>query len=709
MSRGKNNNVKWIIALLIIVAGQWMLHQYGIFDKIFSRSDERKIAHWRAPMDPEYTSDKPGKSPMGMDLVPVYEDELPGQAGQQQTEESIAGVDYFYTCGMHPNIRETEPGICPICNMNLVKKTVSQGGNPAQVSIDPVTVQNIGVRTALVEKRKLAKTIRAYGKVQFDDRRTASVSSKVSGWAEKLYVDFEGQYVRKGAPLIDIYSPDLVATQEEYLKAVELEKKLKVTGNQEFASHTSELLKSTKRRLQLWDISEEQIRELETSGEVKKTLTLYAPVSGVVTTKKINEGDAVKPNMAMYSITDLSAVWVVADIYEYELPWVKIGQDVIMELSYEPGKEFNGKINYIYPYLDPKTRTGRVRFEFKNSEMALKPDMHVNVIIQSSIDEDKIVIPVSSVILSGERNLVIIALGEGKFEPKNIKIGIESNGFYAVEEGLNEGEKVVTSAQFLIDSESRLKEAQMKMLTPEEEVPVKTTVTLIGEGDMKYTCPMPEDMVFSSEPGSCPECGMDLKEMTPDQVKQMNNLLETHEAEKYKIFEETEEHKGHDHSAEAPGSEDNQSVLIFGEGELTHFCPMEEDLVFADSEGECPRCGMFLAEMDQDEKNKSSELIKDREVIRIIDKDHVHIEALEEYASFTEKPLILIGENDMTHTCPMDECLLFSNGEEECSRCGMKLKEMTSSQKNRFDKLKKNREIIRISSSKAIKVTEGGK
>jgi len=607
----KKLNLIWIGTALLIIITQWSIGHFNVIDRIFSSSQEdtgREVAYWVAPMDPNYISDKPDKSPMGMDLVPVYKDELPGQEEPQRPDEGIAGIDYYYTCGMHPNVHELEPGNCPICGMKLVKKSVSNAGSPGQVLIDPVTVQNMGVQSVLVENRRLSKTIRTIGIITYDERLKASVTTKISGWAEKLYVDFTGQPVKKGDPLIEIYSPELVSTQEEYLQALEYAKLYKSSEHTEAIDQSQQLVNSTRNRLKLWDISDEQIEELKANKEVKKTMTLYSPISGIVTHKGLKEGDRVMPNMHIYQISDISKVWVQADVYEYELPWIKVGQKAVMTLSYLPGKQFEGNISFIYPFLDQKTRTVKVRFDFDNSDNFLKPDMYANVLIHPQMGNSSLVVPVSAVILSGERSVVIIDLGDGKFEPRDVEIGMQAGDFYSISRGLHGGEKVVISAQFLIDSESRLREAQMKMLNPSSEEKVKSTVTLIGDGEMTHTCPMPEDMVFSSDEGKCPVCGMNLVEMTPEQKVKMEELIRTHEVEHVHQKDEIEQSEVHDHSKEEQSA---KMITLIGESEMKYMCPMPEDMVFSDKPGDCPVCGMHLVEMQPEDHERLIKLKQD--------------------------------------------------------------------------------------------------
>ncbi len=385
---------------------------------------ERKILYYQSPMDPSYISDKPGKSPMGMDLVPVYEGENPTEGG---------------------------------------------------IRIDPTTVQNIGVKSEVVSKQSLKRELRTVARIVYDETKVAYVNTKIGGWIEKLYVEYEGQDVKKDDPLLEIYSPELVSTQEEYLLAFGYEQKMAQSNIKEVGERARTLLESAKKRLEYWDIPKKHIKELEESGQVKKTLMLHSPVTGVVVHKTVLEGKYTKPGENLYTIADLSKVWVYADIYEYELPWVKVGQDAEMTLSYLPGAAFKGKITYLYPYLESKTRTIKARIEFDNADGRLRPDMYADVEINTAPKEEVLVVPKEAVIHSGERNVIIIDKGKGFFEPRDISIGLESKDYYEVLQGVAEGEKVVTSSQFLIDSESRLKEAINKMLQakktkPEQEI-----------------------------------------------------------------------------------------------------------------------------------------------------------------------------------------------------------------------------------------------
>jgi len=375
---------------------------------------ERKIKYWQAPMDPTYIRNEPGKSPMGMDLIPVYEDEAPGGS---------------------------------------------------QISIDPVTAQNMGIRTAVASKRDMSRTIRTVGLIAYDEPKQFSINSKIAGWVEKLYVNETGQFVKKGQKLLEIYSPELVSAQEEFLLALNNRSALASSSFPEIAEGANRLLESSRRRLQLWDISQDQIRRLEKTRKVEKTLVLRAPYDGIVNMKMVNEGMYVKAGMELFQISDISKVWIYADIYEYELPWVRVGQRAEVILPFVGEKSLTAKVVYIYPYVEPKTRTVKARLILDNPGFQLKPDMYVNVRLKSETVKDALAIPAESVLYSGEKQTVFIALDGGKFEPRPVKVGIQDdNGMIEIKQGVLPGDRVVTSAQFLLDSESQLREAIAKML-----------------------------------------------------------------------------------------------------------------------------------------------------------------------------------------------------------------------------------------------------
>ena len=328
---------------------------------------------------------------------------------------------------------------------------------PGTVQISPERQQLIGVKIGTVEMKSLERVIRTVGRVDYDEKRIVTVSPKIGGWIEDLYVDFTGRFVRQGEPLLTIYSPELVATQEEYLLAVKAKKDLSKSPFPEVAGSGDSLAESAKRRLKLWDITDEQIKILEETGQSKKTLTLYSPFSGFVLEKNAYKGMNLMPGMALFKLADLSVVWLYADIYEYEIPLVRVGQQASIQIASIPGEVFTGKAIYIYPSLNPETRTAKVRFELGNSHGKLKPEMYANVEIKVRLGQ-KLTVPVGAIIDTGVRQLAIVAKGSGYFEPREVK-AVRADDYYEVIKGLKAGEQVVTSANFLVDSESNLKEA----------------------------------------------------------------------------------------------------------------------------------------------------------------------------------------------------------------------------------------------------------
>jgi Cu(I)/Ag(I) efflux system membrane fusion protein/cobalt-zinc-cadmium efflux system membrane fusion protein len=355
--------------------------------------------YWVAPMDPSYISEQPGKSPMGMDLVPVCE----------------------------------------------------QGSASGLIAVDPVVRQNMGVRTALVRRGRLERTVRTVARVVADERKLAVVTTKFPGWIETLHVQETGQSVRAGQPLFEIYSPEVVAGQEEYLLAVR--------------QGSRRLAESARNRLLLWDFTAEQVGALDRRGEPSKVMTVFAPHSGFVLHKNALQGAYVMPGEPLYRIVDLSTIWVMADIYEYEVPWVEVGQQAELELAYIPERRFKGTVSYIYPYLDEASRTVRVRLEFPNPDLSLKPGMFGTMRIRSRRHQDAVLVPSEAVLRTGERSLVFLDLGQGRFRPAELELGVSGDGgLVEVRSGLHPGQRVVTSGQFLLDSESQLREAVAKML-----------------------------------------------------------------------------------------------------------------------------------------------------------------------------------------------------------------------------------------------------
>ncbi|TAJ76147.1 efflux RND transporter periplasmic adaptor subunit [bacterium] len=361
-----------------------------------------------------------------------------------------------------------------------------EGMAPGTVMVSPDKQQLLGVRTASVEKRPMTRIVRTVGTITYDETKLTRVHSKSEGWVEKLYVNYTGKLVEKGQPLFSIYSPDLLATQMEYLLALKNQAQFASSSIPEVKAGAASLVEASKKRLMLWDISEKQIRDLGERGEPQKTLTLYAPHSGFVIKKDVNEGMKIMPDRELYTIADLSTVWVNMDVYESEIPSIGVGQRATISLSYYPEQVFTGKVSYVYPYLDEKTRTIKVRLEFPNPGFRLKPDMYVNAEIK--IDSGRhLAVPEEAVLDSGLRKIVFLDKGDGHFEPKEVKLGAKMDGFYQILSGLKEGEKVAASSVFLLDSESRLSEAmgamagmpgmeEMKMDAPAKQGPLEKKV-----------------------------------------------------------------------------------------------------------------------------------------------------------------------------------------------------------------------------------------
>lgn len=402
------------VALVLgAAAGYWFAGERGTTPPAPAQSKLEPL-YYRHPMDPSITSPVPAQGSMGMDYVAVYADGgTPGPSGT--------------------------------------------------VSIDPVVVQNIGVRTTLATRAGLSHTVRAVGRIDFDEKRIARLHPKIAGWIEELYIDTTGAHVQEDTMLLSVYSPRLVASQQEYVLALRHLETLKNSPVEDIRRGAEELVQSSRARLELFDVPEHQIRELEESREPQKSLHIHSPSAGVVMQIGARQGQHVTPDTELYMIADLSQVWVYADIFEYELPWVKVGDEVEMTLAALPGEVFRGQLDYVYPYAEARTRTVKVRLAFDNPNLFLKPEMFAEVVIRTSMQDDAIVIPSEAVVRSGVQDQVFIVREPGRFEPRAVKLGIESEGRVTVLEGLDAGDEVVTSAQFLIDSESKLKEAAAKM------------------------------------------------------------------------------------------------------------------------------------------------------------------------------------------------------------------------------------------------------
>ena len=410
-----------------------------------------KKALYRCPMHPTYTSDKPGSCGIcGMDLVPVEKEE--------QATPPAAKKKNMYRSTMNPDEVSDKPGKDSM-GMDMVpfeveeSGTVTEVGGRIQVKISPERQQLIGIKTASVKSQPIHKLIKAVGRVDYAEPNMSFVNLKFDGWVEKLCVNSTGRAVRKGEPLFDIYSPELVSAEQEYLIALKAGAAL---------GDVSSILNSAREKLRLWDVTDSQVEELGRSGQFKKTVTVYSPGSGIVIEKNVIQGQKIMAGENLFKIADLSRVWIIGEVYEYELPFIKTGQEVKISLSYYPGESFAGQITYIYPYLKPETRTNQVRIEVANPGLKLKPEMFANLEIQVDYGT-RLTVPSDAVLDAGDTKIVFVAKGDGYFEPREVKLGVRGQDMYEVLGGLSEGENVVTSANFLVDSESSLKAALSRM------------------------------------------------------------------------------------------------------------------------------------------------------------------------------------------------------------------------------------------------------
>jgi membrane fusion protein, copper/silver efflux system len=413
------------------------------------------------PMHPSYVSDRPGACPIcGMRLKPH-------EAGSAVPEQPVGGAPkkVIYRSTMNPGETSETPGKDSM-GMDMIPVDVGTDGTAtgpgvegqAVVSVPASRQQLIGVRTTVARTGPLVRSLRTVGRVTADETRLRHVHTKIAGWVEKLYVNATGIRVNKGDPLLSIYSPELLATQEEYLLALRAQRQAAGEASGDASGTGAALLEAARRRLLLFDVTPDQIEELERSGVAQRTVTLHSPLSGYVLKRDVTEGQRIEAETSLLDLADLSRVWVVASVYEYELPFVREGQTAAMSLSYLPGRTFAGRLSLVYPTLEGSTRTAQVRLEFDNPNLELKPEMFADVIIESDLGA-RLQVPASAIVASGERNLVFVARGDGRFEPRLVTVGLRLPESVEILSGVKEGEQVVTSGNFLIDSESKLKAA----------------------------------------------------------------------------------------------------------------------------------------------------------------------------------------------------------------------------------------------------------
>lgn len=366
----------------------------------------------------------------------------------------------MFQCPMHLQIIQDHFGTCPICGMDLVPMEELQGGASsveglATITIDHERQQLIGLRTVEVAVGPISGELRTLGRITVDETRVRKVNVKVEGFVEKLFVDFVGKPVAKGQPLFTLYSPEFVSAQREYLLALKTEKAL---SGGSLRQSGGDLLEAARQRLLLWDVPQETLERLEKTGEVQRALTLRSPISGIVTVKNVVEGGRITPADVLFEVTDLSRVWVQADVYEAELARVRPGQAASLSLQAFPGESHTGRVAFLDPVLDPKTRTAKARLEFANPRGSLKPEMFGEVVIQGP-GRKGMLVPLDAVLDAGAKKVAFVALGDGKFEPREVVTGQTAGEKVEIRSGLEAGDQVVVRANFLVDSESRLKAA----------------------------------------------------------------------------------------------------------------------------------------------------------------------------------------------------------------------------------------------------------
>jgi RND family efflux transporter MFP subunit len=374
-----------------------------------------------------------------------------------------------YFCPMHPQITSTDPNYkCPICGMDLVerKDAVQAAGHAlhddakplAQVTISLDQKRLLGITYGTVERRSISREIRTSARVVPDETRLFRVTTKIEGYVDELYVNVTGQAVNKGDPLLAVYSPELVASQEEFLTAVNAARAMAGSSHEAIAQGAADLVAAARRRLRLWDISEAQIARIERTGRVEKNLQLFAPAGGFVTEKNVLAGQKIMPGDALLTIADLSQVWAEADIYESDLPYIAVGMPATLTLPYWPGKECRGTVSFLNPFLDRETRTLKARMNIDNPDLVLKPEMLGQALLRYRLGE-RLAVPESAVLRTGTKQYVFKAGRADHLTPVEVTLGLRAEGWFEVAAGLAEGDRVVTSANFLIDSESSLKAA----------------------------------------------------------------------------------------------------------------------------------------------------------------------------------------------------------------------------------------------------------
>jgi len=419
--------------------------------------------------------------PVADRLVARFAPELAGGASDATAEHEHESLIEYWTCSMHPSVNLSEPGSCPICGMSLIPiyaeepltgdeamtgmnpGAAAQGDTASQPSgqrstfrIDSTWQQAIGVTTAPAERRTLTETLRTVGRITYDENRIVDVNLKLSGWIQKLYVAETGQLVQEGQPLLEFYSPDLLATQRDYLIALDTLESLRESPEPEIIERAESLVAAARRRLLLWDLTAEQVNHLGETREVLDELPIISPARGYVIEKHAVEGMFVNPGMRLYQIADLDTVWALVDIFEIDLPFVREGQMTTLSRTYDPEHTWQGRVDYIYPTVESKTRTVKLRVVLENPDLKLLPDMYVDVVLEKRTGP-VLALPREAVLDLGTRQVVYVDLGGGRLQAREVATDPEVGGYVPITAGLEEGERVVTSGHFLLDAESKLR------------------------------------------------------------------------------------------------------------------------------------------------------------------------------------------------------------------------------------------------------------
>ena len=451
---------------VLIIAGQayWIIknrpdhaHETPMVAASVAVPTQRTPLYWYDPMKPEAHFEKPGQSPfMDMELVPMYADDSSGADGTTKSTAPERKPLYWYD-PMKPEAHFDKPGKSPFMDMELVPMygadesadTMPASKSGGGIKIDPQIVQNFGVRTVKVGSGGMSQGIHVTGSVEVDERRIVAIESRTAGWVEQLNVHAVGDTIKRGQSIAGVYSPDLYAAQQELALATH--------------SQDERLIAAARQRLSLQGLSAAQISSVTKGGEAQRRAYISAPQSGVVTELNVREGQQVTPGMSLMRVADLSKVWIVIEVPEAESAGLRLGQIAEAGVNALPGKTLEGKIDYVYPSLDPQARTVRARMSFDNPEMMLKPGMYVDVTLAGRPQKDCLTVPSEAVIRTGTRNVVILALGQGRFRPALVQVGEDRNGWAEILSGLDEGETVVVSGQFLIDSEASLRGTLARM------------------------------------------------------------------------------------------------------------------------------------------------------------------------------------------------------------------------------------------------------